>query len=45
MLHTPEDKKIFCDECGERLHRWIYFVDGKQLCQACVKENHREKVK
>lgn len=41
------NKKIFCDECGERIHRYYYEIPisntgyGKRICHRCIEQNYK----
>ena len=40
MPQTSLLKKHFCDECGERIFRRGFKVEGKLLCKRCLYTNY-----
>lgn len=35
-----EQSNIFCDSCGGRIFRFAYRINGKNLCNRCVKDEY-----
>lgn len=33
-------KVIFCDSCGDRIFRLGFKIDGKTLCNKCVRDKY-----